>query len=162
MHRISPSENIPSEGATLQSKESQAPEGEIDNESLFMPKMVDLETSGQRCSPCIASQPKKKYNFHSAMSKFCAFGLMLTTSFMQPITVFSHAHACVTSAVHQCNVINANFDGSINAIHHMALAAGKSNNEVYTFREMLKQDDAANFVKAMSKEIQDHESRDHW
>ncbi len=75
---------------------------------------------------------------------------------------FSHAHACVTLAVHQCNVINVNFDGSINAIHHMALAADKSNNEVYTFCEILKQDDAADFVKAMNKEIQDHEFREHW
>ncbi len=27
---------------------------------------------------------------------------------------------------------------------------------------MLKQDDADNFVKAMNKEMHDHESRDHW
>ena len=44
----------------------------------------------------------------------------------------------------------------------MVLAAGKANNESYTFREMLKQDDAAEFIKAMLKETQDHESRGHW
>ena len=44
----------------------------------------------------------------------------------------------------------------------MVLAAGKSNNEVYTFCKILKQDDAADFVKAMNKEVQDHESREHW
>ena len=65
-------------------------------------------------------------------------------------------------AVHQCNVINANFDQSLNQIHHMVLAAGKSFNEVYTFREMLKQEDKKDFVEAMVKEIEDHEKRNHW
>ena len=44
----------------------------------------------------------------------------------------------------------------------MVLAAGKSNNENYTFREMLKQDDASEFIKAMEKESNDHSSRGHW
>ena len=57
----------------------------------------------------------------------------------------------VNAAIHHCNVINAIFDGSLNEIHHMVLAAGKSNNENYTFREMLKQEDASEFIKAMEK-----------
>ena len=44
----------------------------------------------------------------------------------------------------------------------MVLASGKSNNENYTFREMLKQDDASNFIKAMGKESNDCSSRGHW
>ncbi len=43
----------------------------------------------------------------------------------------------------------------------MVLAAGKANNEVFTFCEVLKQDDASDFVKAIKKEAHDHESRDH-
>ena len=43
----------------------------------------------------------------------------------------------------------------------MALATEKEDNECYTFK-MLKQPDAADFIKAMMKEIADHESRDHW
>jgi len=74
------------------------------------------------------------------------------------MTVFSHGQAIINAAVQQCNVINANFDGSLNKIHHMVLASGKANNENYTFREMLKEDDASNFIKAMVKETQDHES----
>ena len=35
----------------------------------------------------------------------------------------------------------------------MVLAAGKSFNEVYTFREMLKQEDKKDFVKAMVKKL---------
>ena len=44
----------------------------------------------------------------------------------------------------------------------MALVAGKENNEIYTFREMLKQEDSADFVKAMLKEANDNENREHW
>jgi len=59
-------------------------------------------------------------------------------------------------------VVNANFDGTLNAIHHLVLASGKANNEIYTFREMLKEEDSADFIKAMVKEFRDHESRGHW
>ena len=69
----------------------------------------------------------------------------------QPSVAFSHVQESVNAAIHHCNVINANFDGSLNEIHHMVLAAGKPNNENYAFREMLKQDDASNFIKAMEK-----------
>ena len=44
----------------------------------------------------------------------------------------------------------------------MVLAAGKSNNENYTFREMVKQDDASGFIKAMERLSNDHSSRGHW
>ena len=77
---------------------------------------------------------------------------------LQPMTVLSHGQATINVAVHQCNVINANFDGSLNKIHHMVLAAGKVNNENYTFCEMLKEDDAFDFIKAMVNGTQDHTS----
>ena len=41
----------------------------------------------------------------------------------------------------------------------MVLLAGKENNETFTFRDMLKQDDAADFVKAMLNEANNHETR---
>jgi hypothetical protein len=44
----------------------------------------------------------------------------------------------------------------------MAFATGKSNNENYTFREMLKEDDASSFITVMTKDIHNHESRGHW
>jgi len=44
----------------------------------------------------------------------------------------------------------------------MAFMAGKENNETFTFREMLKQEDSADFIEAMKKEVNDHESRGHW
>ena len=69
----------------------------------------------------------------------------------QPSVAFSHVQESVNVAIRHYNVINGNFDGSLNEIHHMVLAAGKSNNEKYTFREMLKQYDASDFIRAMEK-----------
>ena len=80
----------------------------------------------------------------------------------QPTAAFSQAHASVNRAIHHCHVINANFDGSINEVHHMVLAASKSNNENYTFRQMLQQEDSAEFIKAMVDETRAHEQRGHW
>ena len=127
-----------------------------------MPEMVNLETSGLRRSARVASQGKKQYTFFSGISRFCMLGVVLFTSLMQPTVAFSQAQAAVNLAVHQCNVINTNFDGSLNVLHHMVMAASKANNESYTFREMLKQDDASEFIKAMEKESYDHASRGHW
>ena len=44
----------------------------------------------------------------------------------------------------------------------MVLAAGQTHNKVYTFKDMLKEDDKADFVKAMTEEIEDREKRGHW
>ena len=44
----------------------------------------------------------------------------------------------------------------------MAYAADISDNETYTFKEMLQQPDKNDFILAMMKEIQDHEKREHW
>ena len=44
----------------------------------------------------------------------------------------------------------------------MALLAEKEDNKSYTFRQMLKQPDAADFIKAMMKETCDHETKGHW
>ena len=44
----------------------------------------------------------------------------------------------------------------------MARAVGKSNNENYTFRGTIKEDDASNFIKAMKKKILNNEYQGHW
>ena len=150
-----------SEGDNLPSI-TQASEGDTETDNLLMPEMVNLEESGLRRSARVASQGKKQYTFFSGISRFCVLGVVLVASLMQPTVAFSQAQAAVNSAVHQCNVINTNFDGSLNVLHHMALTASKANNESYTFREMLKQDDASDFIKAMEKESYDHASRGHW
>ena len=47
-------------------------------------------------------------------------------------------------------------------MHIFSLLTDVSTNEVFTFREAMKQEDRLDFVAAMEKEIEDHESRKHW
>ena len=44
----------------------------------------------------------------------------------------------------------------------MALATGKEDNESCTYKQMLQQEDRADFIKAMLKETNDHETKGHW
>ena len=64
-------------------------------------------------------------------------------------------------AVKQCQKVNAHFDQTINEVHHAVLMAGDESNDVHTFKDMLKQEDAASFIQAMVKEVNDHELQDH-
>ena len=57
--------------------------------------------------------------------------------------------------------MNEHLDGTFNYLNPFALMTS-SDNDTYTFKEMLKQDDRAEFIKAMKVEIEDHEQRDHW
>ena len=43
----------------------------------------------------------------------------------------------------------------------MALATEQDNNKIYTFKQMLQQEDKADFVEATMKEVSDHKSKRH-
>jgi len=68
--------------------------------------------------------------------------------------------SCVQNAVYHAERIRTLFDGSINSLHHAYLTT--VDNGTYTLKDMLKQEDKNDFVAAMMKEVQDHESRNHW
>ena len=44
----------------------------------------------------------------------------------------------------------------------MVFVTNIEQNESYTFQEMMKQDDKIEFITAMLREIDNHESPDHW
>ena len=117
---------------------AQASEGDYDTNSLLLPEMVNLEALDLRRSNRIDLQGKTSYKFFSGISRFCAFGGLLLNNLTQPTVAFSHGCASVNAAIHQCNIINSKFDGSLNELNHMALAIGKSKNENYTFHEMIE------------------------
>ena len=48
-------------------------------------------------------------------------------------------------------LVNTQFDETINQMHPMVFAADQEQNENYTFREMLKQEDSNAFIQAMVK-----------
>ena len=61
----------------------------------------------------------------------------------------------VLSAVHSYHSANQLFADTLNSLHPMALATKKEDNEYYTFKQMLRQPDAADFYK-------DDDKRDSW
>ena len=73
-----------------------------------------------------------------------------------PDSINTHAHDAYLTVVESYHAANHCFDNTLNCLHPMVLAAGKENNETYTFQQMLKQEDSADFVTAMLKEVQDH------
>ena len=130
---------------------AQASEEDSDTNSLLMPDMVNLEASGLHCSNHIDSQEKTSYNFYSEISRFFDFGCLLAMSLTEPIVSFYHVCASVNDAFNQCNIINSKFYGSLNELHHMAFSVRKSNNDNYTFRDIIKEDDVSDFINAMEK-----------
>jgi hypothetical protein len=65
-------------------------------------------------------------------------------------------------AVNALNECNELFDGTLNQIHNYAFTTDIASNEVFTFTQAMRQEDRAEFVKAMVKEVLDHEERGHW
>jgi len=58
--------------------------------------------------------------------------------------------------------LNSHFDRTLNVLSIFAFASSKSNNDTFTFREMMHQEDMPKFVEAMQKEVVDHNEREHW
>ena len=97
------------------------------------------------------------------MKCFCVFGVAMI-SLWNPgeRSLYCQTQKLVFASVNTFHSANQNFDSTLNALHLMALLEEINNNESYTFGQMLKQPDAADFVHAMIKEDDHHESRDHW
>ena len=67
--------------------------------------------------------------------------------------------ACSVCYFQKCTYL---VDGTFNAIGDFALLSEQVTNETYTYREAMQQSDAADFIRAMQKEVDDHVSRNHW
>ena len=53
-------------------------------------------------------------------------------------------------------------DGTLNQINYFSFATEVGSNETFTYHQAQEQDDWGQFVLAMEKEINDHESCNHW
>ncbi len=114
-----------------QLQSSQDSEGDIGID-LKMPPMINLEMIELRRSPRLAAQSKSGgSSFASILTKLCSFGVVMA-AVLHPCNIYSESQAIVNGMVHKCNIVNTNFDGTINAVHHMAFTSSKENNETYT------------------------------
>ena len=124
-----------------------------------MPPIIDLASAGLRRLSRTRSKPARL----SFFAKVCAFGAILAGPWSpDPTILHDRAQNIVFAAVRGFHSANQIFDGTLNSLHHMALLAGKENNESYTYKDMLKQPDRADFIRAMLKETDDHENWNHW
>ena len=73
-----------------------------------------------------------------------------------------HYTAFFTAAATRCEEINLLMDGTINKVHEFIFAANQQQNETYTFKDAMLEDDAADFIKSMLIEIAAHETNNHW
>ena len=127
-----------------------------------MPSIIDLANSGLRRSNRKRTQPIK-FGFITALSVICSLGMVLSSNWAPTSTpLHDRAQNLVFATIAKWHTANQCFNLTLNHLHPMALLAGKENNETYTFKEMLKQEDAPQFIDAMRKEVQVHEERDHW
>jgi hypothetical protein len=61
--------------------------------------------------------------------------------------------------------VNKLYNGTLNSIHSysfIAITLDMSNNEVFTYTKAMQQPNSVQFIEAMTKELYDHESRNHW
>ena len=62
--------------------------------------------------------------------------------------------------LHARDIANTLFDGTMNLINEVVLSI--IDNESYYLKDMLKQKDKSDFIKAMEHKIDIHERRNHW
>jgi len=126
---------------------------------LLMPTMPDLDELTLRRSRR-DKKPPERYNPCTVTTS-----VMFTMICLVNIGTFVPPPACSSlwsKVVYQTQLVNTHFDGTLNYLNPMAYSSTLSDNETYTFKEMLQQPDKNEFILAMMKEIQDHENREHW
>ena len=135
---------------------------------LLMPTMPDLDeltcrsTRERRVSDRLdPSAMVSKKNIPSSSIKSVLFTMVCLVLTGTSPTVFV-PKTLYSKVVYHTQEINNHFDGTLNYINPLAYVTETSDNETYTFRDMLCQEDKNEFIMAMIKEIKDHEDRDHW
>jgi hypothetical protein len=142
-----------------------------------MPQCVNLYESGLRRLPCLKElaekKTKKQIKAHvtwakklpSVVTLFTLYSLVSDFCVNMPSTPISPTASFLERMISKIHEVNKLYDGTLNAFVSYAFSTldlDTSNNEVFTYTKALQQQDAAQFVKAMRKEIEDHESQDHW
>jgi hypothetical protein len=132
-------------------------EANLDKDEYLFPTMPDLNDLTLRRSPRLRAQKASKTSalFTGLFAMFAVF-----TSCVQGCN-WSDSSLMVSKAVFHTEQLNKHFDGTLNKLHHAVLMAA-ADNDTYTLKEMLLQDDKNDFIVAMQKEVNDHESRNHW
>jgi hypothetical protein len=141
---------IPEEG-----HHASSPSEDVVTNQLLFPTLPDLNELTCRRSKRIKKQTR-------IFSFFVACTAVFTSSLVTAATAFTQPSDSLNKVVLHSQRVNTHFDGTLNAIHHAALTAAAGDNDTYTLKDVFKQDDKSEFIQAMMKEVNDHESRNHW
>ena len=163
-----------------------ASEGDL---ALSAPKMINLSTAGLRRSPRLLEQnkasnsdkgpstvayassskhrhpfqrPKRQSPRMSFFSVFCSVGVLWSFALSTMPHFFNgECHSFVTRVSDDYERLNGLYDDTINDICHHVKAYTTSN-EVYTYKQMLKEDDCNKFFQAIMDKIEVHEKHNYW
>ncbi len=124
------------------------------DEGTTKPQPAHLQSASQRSS-----------HFKSALvlfSTICSFGYGLSCmAHSLQEKVYTTSTSTFSNAIDSYHRVNTLYDGTINCFSTLAQSSIASN-ETFSYNQALKQDDFREFIKAMTVEVSDHESRDHW
>ncbi len=124
-------------------------QGSKEDNMQAMPKMMNLEKSGLRRLPCLATM-------RNALTTILGGTLLIASFFTNvPIADGLQDLSLIQKLAHQYHYVNSNFDGTLNGVFNTVFAIS-ANNDCYTYSSMMKQQDRGKFVKAMLKETTVH------
>ena len=127
---------------------------------LLLPTMPDLSEITNRRSQ---RQPKKvkRYGFVTK-ALLSAFVVCSTILGVSATTIQDPAQLIQRVCLHT-ERINTHIDATINSLYHACcLTINASDNDTYTLKQRLQQDDKNDFIEAMIKEVDDHSNKGHW
>ncbi len=167
---------------------SSSPNGEMTlsqgEDSLLVPRLINLETSGLRRSSQLAAlngvtqddpaivaytsstvqlksqwttRPKPKLSFLSVLN---SFGARWNFATLNPHSKNEHL-SVVARIANNIVQINGLFEDTFNAVCDQ-IQAYTTSNESFTYLQMLWEADHTKFFEAMEIEISDHEKHRHW
>ena len=126
-------------------------------------RFIDFDTAGLRRSsrsPALTDKAKSSsLNFKKLFGVFVAGFVTIGALYTSP---FPSKMCLYTRTVEHSLAVSRLVDNTFNNVPAFLLASHLAQNEVYNYKEAMKQDDAPEFIKAMMKEIEDHEKRGHW
>ena len=105
--------------------------------------------------------------FGTAVATNTLFDLLLLMSFTSNFTMSKHHSPSINptyteQVMDRFHEVNELYDGTLNHVHHIILSTKIGSNKCFTLQQATKQEDKLSFVEAMEKEINNHESRNHW
>jgi hypothetical protein len=128
------------------------------------------EGDGLRRSTRIRRQPQRLFNPVTSITQALGYVATYFTNIEDndnyyaafKATVKGKLKTHIDKQMHYNEAVELNVDGSYNNRHPLTFATELASNDQFHFHQAMKEPDRDEFIKAMLKEIEDHESRGHW